>query len=200
MPRRVKVVYRIIRSIYKQIIATGSRPAIHNVIRIDKPSHFRIIIPAVEVVQSRFDVVIISAVAQGVDRAEGGGSRAVGAEQLTEWAIGILDNAVAVRIQQSEHVAAEIAEVIHRRAATGHAVGAAVRVIGEVDWRARVGLLGEHLRAVQRVAGRNAVHRLFRADPVGVALCTRAGASRRGRKDILRQENEVVMYQQASPL
>ena len=140
-------------------------------IRIDKPPHLRIIIPAVEVVQSRFGVIVISAVAQGVDRAEGGGGGAVGVEQLAERAVGILDDAAAVRVQQSEHVAAEVAEVIHRRAAIGHAVGAAVRVIGEVDRRVRAGLLSEHLRTVQRVACRDAVHRFLRADPVGVALC-----------------------------
>ena len=140
-------------------------------IRVHKPPHFRVIISAVEVVQSRFGVVVISAVAQGVDRAEGGGGGAVDLEQLAERAVGILDNAVAVRVQQGEHVAAEVAEVIHRCAATGHAVGAAVRVIGEIERRVRVGLLSEHLRAVQRIAGRDTVHRFLRADPVGVALC-----------------------------
>ena len=52
--------------------------------------------------------------------------------------------------------------------AVGHAVGTAACVIGEVERRVRAGLLSEHLRAVQRVAGRDAVHRFLRADPVGV--------------------------------
>ena len=55
--------------------------------------------------------------------------------------------------------------------AVGHAVGTAACVIGEVERRVRAGLLSEHLRAVQRIAGRDTVHRFLRADPVGVALC-----------------------------
>ena len=164
-------IHRVVQAIGKHIVSENALPCRYIPIRIDKPSHFGVIIPAVEVVQSRFGVVVISAVAQGVDRAEGGGGGAVGAEQLTERTVGILDNAAAVRVQQGEHIAAEVAEVIHRCAATGHAVGAAVRVIGEVDRRVRSGLLGKHLRAVQRVAGRDAVHGFLRADPVGVALC-----------------------------
>ena len=126
------------------------------------------VVPAVEVVQSRFGVVVISAVAQGVDRAEGGGGRAVDLEQLAERAIGILNNAVAVRVQQGKYIAAEIAEVIHRCAAIGHAVGVAVRVILKVDRLTYTGLLKKHLRAVHHISGRSAVYRFPCADPVGV--------------------------------
>ena len=55
------------------------------VIRIDKPTPTRIIVPALQIVQPRFRVVDVSTVAQGVLFAEGGGHRAgrvVGKVQL----------------------------------------------------------------------------------------------------------------------
>ena len=47
-------------------------------IRIDKPSPDRVIIPATEVVKSRFGVIDIPTIAQGVRGAESGGHGAVG--------------------------------------------------------------------------------------------------------------------------
>ena len=55
------------------------------VIRIDKPTPPRVIVPALQIVQPRFRVVDVPAVAQGVLCAEGGGHRAgriVGEVQL----------------------------------------------------------------------------------------------------------------------
>ena len=59
------------------------------VIRIDKPAPPRVIIPALQIVQPRFRVVDIPAVAQGVLCAEGGGQRAGGGQQIAPCVVGV---------------------------------------------------------------------------------------------------------------
>ena len=58
-------------------------------IRIDKPAPPRVIIPTLQIVQPRFRVVDIPAVAQGVLFAEGGGHRAGGGQQIAPCVVGV---------------------------------------------------------------------------------------------------------------
>ena len=62
---------------------------IDQAIRIDKPAPPRVIVPALQIVQPRFRVVDVSAVAQGVLFAEGGGHRAGGGQQIAPCIIGV---------------------------------------------------------------------------------------------------------------
>ena len=99
MSVRIAHIHRIVHTICEHIVTLyRTANTSYRAVRVDKPPHFGVIIPTIKVVQSRFGVVVISAVAQGVDRAEGGGGGAVDLEQLAERAVGILDNAVAVRV------------------------------------------------------------------------------------------------------
>ena len=65
-------------------------------IRIDKPSPDRVIIPVAEVLEPRFGVIDVPAIAQGVRGTEGGSHGAVGIHKTGNVALG-----VSARIQMS---------------------------------------------------------------------------------------------------
>ena len=62
---------------------------IDQAIRIDKPTPRRVIVSALQIIQPRFRVVDVSAVAQGVLFAEGGGHRAGGGQQIAPCIVGV---------------------------------------------------------------------------------------------------------------
>ena len=72
--------YRIIPTVRKHIVSNNALPCGRIPICIDKPAPTRVIVPALQIVQPRFRVVDVSAVAQGVLFAEGGGHRTGGAQ------------------------------------------------------------------------------------------------------------------------
>ena len=88
MPIRINVIYRIISTIGKHILCMDAT-IIDQAIRIDKPAPPRVIVPALQIVQPRFRVVDVSAVAQGVLFAEGGGHRAGGGQQIAPCIVGV---------------------------------------------------------------------------------------------------------------
>ena len=170
MSVRIAHIHRVVQAIGKQVCAQN-RSEIYHPIRIDKPPHFRIIIPAVEVVQSRFGVIIVSAVTERVDCTESIGMASGNRKDLSIRPICVFDNFISRFIQQRKHIAVLITQIKRLCIAVGHAVGVAVRVIIKVDRLTYTGLLKKHLRAVHHISGRSAVYRFPCADPVGVALC-----------------------------
>ena len=62
--------YRVIPTVRKHIVSNNALPCGRIPIRIDKPTPPRVIVPALQIVQPRFRVVDIPAIAQGVDRTE----------------------------------------------------------------------------------------------------------------------------------
>ena len=62
---------------------------IDQAVRIDKPTPPRVIIPALQIIQPRFRVVDVSAVAQRVLCAEGGGHRTGGAQRIAPRVVGV---------------------------------------------------------------------------------------------------------------
>ena len=80
-------------------------------IRIDKPTPRRAIIPALQIIQPRFRVVDVSAVAQGVLFAEGGGHCTGGAQQIAPCVVGVAHNARAAGIDKAGHVALRVLDV-----------------------------------------------------------------------------------------
>ena len=80
-------------------------------IRIDKPTPPRVIVPALQIIQPRFRVVDVSAVAQGVLCAEGGGQRAGGGQRIAPCVVGVGHDARAAGIDETGHVALRVLDV-----------------------------------------------------------------------------------------
>ena len=89
-------------------------------IRIDKPAPPRVIVPALQIIQPRFRVVDIPAVAQRVLCAEGGGQRACGGQQIAPCVVGVGHDARAACADEAGHVALCVLDVKIFRAVVVH--------------------------------------------------------------------------------
>ena len=124
--------YRVIPTVRKHIVPNNALPCGRIPIRIDKPAPTRIIVPALQIVQPRFRVIDIPAVAQGVLFAEGGGQRAGGTQRVAPCVVGVGHNARAAGIDEAGHVALCVLDVEVLRAVAVHGQRAG-RVVGEVQ-------------------------------------------------------------------
>ena len=99
------------------------------IVRIDKPSGFRVIVSALEVVESGFLVVDVPTVAQRVDACQSASSG-------DDLAIGVIvvacDNVLA-GVHNPHHVTLEVGDVIIRRAIVLHGIGQAAGIVEEVN-------------------------------------------------------------------
>ena len=84
---------------------------IDQAVRIDKPPPPRVIIPALQIVQPRFRVVDVSAVAERVGCAEGGGQRAGGGQRVAPCVVGVGHDARAAGADETGHVALRVLDV-----------------------------------------------------------------------------------------
>ena len=102
------------------------------VIRIDKPTPRRVIVPALQIVQPRFRVVDVSAVAQRVLCAEGCCQRAGGGQRVAPCVVGVGHDTRAAGIDEAGHVALRVldVEILHAVAVHGQRAG---RVVGKVQ-------------------------------------------------------------------
>ena len=100
-------------------------------IRINKPTPPWVIVPALQIVQPRFRVVDVSAVAQRVLCAEGGGQRAGGGQRIAPCVVGVGHDARAAGADEAGHVALRVLDVEVIRAVAVHGQRAG-RVVGEV--------------------------------------------------------------------
>ena len=105
---------------------------IDQAVRIDKPTPTRVIVPALQIVQPRFRVVDISAVAQRVLFAEVGGHRAGGGQRVAPCVVGVGHDARAAGADKAGHVALRVLDVEILRAVAVHGQRAG-RVVGEVQ-------------------------------------------------------------------
>ena len=101
-------------------------------IRIDKPAPPRVIVPALQIVQPRFRVVDVPAVAQGVLFAEGGCQRAGCGQRVAPCVVGVGHDAHAAGADKTGHVALCVLDVEILRAVAVHGQRAG-RVVGEVQ-------------------------------------------------------------------
>ena len=101
-------------------------------IRIDKPAPPRVIVPALQIVQPSFRVVNVSAVAQGVLCAEGGGQRAGGGQRVAPCVVGVGHDARAAGVDHAGHITLGVLDVEIFRAVVVHGQRAG-RVVGEVQ-------------------------------------------------------------------
>ena len=112
--------YRIIPTVRKHIVPNNALPCGRIPIRIDKPPPPRVIIPALQIVQPRFRVVDVSAVAQGVLCAEGCCQRAGGGQRIAPCVVGVVHDARAAGIDETGHVALCVLDVEVLRAVVVH--------------------------------------------------------------------------------
>ena len=124
MPQAIGHVYRAVETIRKQVIALH-RPTYssYNTIRIDKPSGFRVIVSALEVVQSRFGIIDIPAVAEGVELAQRVGHGAGGGQRITPCIIGVRHHLCAAAVDQPGHIALCVLQIEILRAVAGAGEG-----------------------------------------------------------------------------
>ena len=126
---------------------------INYTVRIDKPTPRRVIIPALQIVQPRLRVVDVSAVAQGVLFAEGGGHRAGGGQQIAPCIIGVGHDARAAGADKAGHVALRVLDVEILRAVVVHGQRAG-RVVGEVQLIAAPRQLHQLVAQIMVIVGR----------------------------------------------
>ena len=109
----------VVETIRKQVITLyRSTYSSHNTIRIDKSSDLRIIITALEVVEPRFRIEIVTAVEKGIERT-GGCARigvSLGGKQIAPCVIEIGNAQIAVRIVQGNHISLRVGAIIEDRA------------------------------------------------------------------------------------
>ena len=122
-------------------------------IRIDKPTPIRVIVPALQIVQPRFRVVDISAVAQGVLFAEGARHRAGCAQRIAPCVVGVSHDARAAGADETGHVALCILDVEVLRAVAVHGQRAG-RVVGKVQLIAAPRQLHQLVAQIMVIVGR----------------------------------------------
>ncbi len=81
-------------------------------IPVQEPTNLRIIIPAVEVVQTRFGVVVISTIAEGVCFAYGFRLRAADAHQFAPAVVDIADDLGSAAVQDADDVPLAVADIV----------------------------------------------------------------------------------------
>ena len=123
---------RIVPAICKHVMSIEALSRGQIRIRIDKPAPPRVIIPALQIVQPRFRVVDVSAVAQRVLFAEGGCQRAGGGQRIAPCVVGVGHDARAAGADETGHVALCVLDVEVLRAVVVHRCRAD-GVIGEVQ-------------------------------------------------------------------
>ena len=93
---------------------------IDQAVRIDKPTPPRVIVPALQIVQPRFRVVDIPAVAQRILFAEGARQRAGGGQRVAPCVVGVSHDARAACGDKAGHVALCVLDVEILRAVAVH--------------------------------------------------------------------------------
>ena len=176
-------------TVCKHIIAQESLAGGGHSICIDEPLHNRVIVPALEIVEAGFCIVIVASVSQGIDIADvgaggNGGAVAVGdAENLAPGVVGIdgfcveLKNTAGIRsdVQQLHYVTLHICDIVvggKAAASVGgviHGEGEPTGVIGEDQNRAAVGFLNDPA-VLGDVIMYDAIHRFTAADACHIVV------------------------------
>ena len=139
---------------------------------VDEPAVGEVVVPALEVVEARFAVVIIAAVAQGVDVPDEGGIRGLFAVStmhgvIAPRAVVVGGGERAVRVQQRDDIALRVEDVVIKRRGRAVVIDHGERlvavVIDELE-RLAAPLLPHDLAGERGVIVRRAVDRFAGAD------------------------------------
>ena len=117
-------------------------------VRIDEPANLCVVVSRIEVVEARFGIVVVTAIAERVVRAEGGSEGAGDGKNVAPRVVGIFDNNLARGGQNCENIAAEVLAEIVIFAAVSNAENASVFVI-EIRLNHAVSVFTDYLRAVE---------------------------------------------------
>ena len=106
------------------------------IVRIDKPSGFRVIVSALEVVQSRLRIIDIPAVAERIELTQRVRHGAGGGQRIAPCVIGVRHHLRAAAVDQPGHIALRVLQVEVLRAIVGDGHGPQL-VVGEVQGGAK---------------------------------------------------------------
>ena len=98
-------------------------------VRINKSANLCVVVSRIEVVEARFGIVVVTAIAERVVRAEGRSKRTGHGKNVAPRVVGIFDNDLSGGGQNCENIASEILAEIIIFAAVSNAENAAVFVI-----------------------------------------------------------------------
>ena len=80
-------------------------------VRIDKPTHFGIIVPGVEIIQPGFSIIIIPPIADGVGGGQGGAVSS-GAQQLTPGVVGVGHRQTVAGIRDPDYIPLPVEHIV----------------------------------------------------------------------------------------
>ena len=137
--------------------------------RADEPPKFRAIVPAVQIVQASFGIVIIPPVAERILVAHGVTS-SVGDGAVAPGVVAVLSHDLAGGgAGDGYNVSLQVVEVVEQHGTVGKAHALAGAVVEEAH-DGIPGLLRQNLAAVEEEFRGGAVHRFGRSDAISVVL------------------------------
>ena len=164
----VAVVNGIVVAVCKQILRSGTA-VVDKAICADEPPKFRVIIPAVEIIQPGFGVVIVPPVAEGILVAHGvaGG---VGDSAFAPGVVAVLGhNLSGSSPDNGNNIPLDIVEIVEQHGPVGKAHALAGAVVEEPH-NGIPGFLRQNLAAVEEEFRGGAVHCFGCSDAVSVVL------------------------------
>ena len=169
---RVGHVHGIVETVGKKIVALRiSTNASQFRVNIDKPPKLWAIVPAIEVVQPRFGIVVVATIAEGI-LFPNSVAAGVGDGTLAPGVVAVPGHHLARSgPHDGDDVPLHVVEIIIQRVPVGEAHPLACTVVEEQHGGVP-GLLGQDLAAIEEKLRLGAVHCLGRADAVGVILIT----------------------------
>ena len=136
MPAIVDSTDRIVSAVGKHIAASQVLSSGCVFVRIDEAADQGVIIAGLEVIEAGFGIVVIAAIAQGVDCGHGAG----GGIYLAVGVVGIGSYPGSGRIDKVHDITLEIGDVVVGRSVIGQGEGIAAGIVGEVQNYIPVGL------------------------------------------------------------
>ena len=124
----IRAICRIISAICEHIISGQVLSCGCVFVRIDEAADQGIVIAALEVIEAGFGIVVIAAIAQGVDCGHGAG----GGIYLAVGVVGIGSYPGSGRIDKVHDITLEVGDVVVGRAVIGQGEGAAAGVVGKI--------------------------------------------------------------------
>ena len=128
MPRWINLHNRIIPTICKHIATSETLPGTCIGISIYESANLGVIIAGLQVIEASFAIVIVATIAQGVDTCQGAGC----GEDFAVGIVGVGCNRVSSGVNQVEHIALGVGDVVILGAVVGQAERVAGCIVGKI--------------------------------------------------------------------
>ena len=115
MARGISHIYRIVEAVGKQIVLKQIVLVLCQdirIVRIQKPTSFRVIISALQVVEACFLVIVITTIAEWILEADGVRQAARGGNQFSPTVIHIAYHLVAIAVKNPSDIILEVPDVV----------------------------------------------------------------------------------------